>query len=239
MSWEILLYSKLSSTNDFARSLGLQGKDRIVVVADSQERGRGRKNRSWFSPPRKNLYFSILVRPHKLPVERSGIFTMVASLSISDLLDGIGINHWIKWPNDIYIGNRKLCGILNEVFPKGDSVDFVVLGVGLNVNQSFAETELEDTAVSLYEVTGRLWDRMALLLDLLEIMDRWLEVAEDKLEVLRERWIEKSCIVGKMLLVDGRRMEVLGVDENGLLVVKNQNGAIETLGAGDLYVPRR
>ncbi len=236
MSWEILLYSKLPSTNDFARSLGLQGRNRIVVVADSQERGRGRKNRPWFSPPRKNLYFSILIKPQELPVKRSGIFTMAASLSVSDLLNHIGIEHWIKWPNDIYIGRKKMCGILNEVFPKGDMVDFVVLGVGLNVNQVFSGTDLEDAATSLYEVTGRPWDRMALLLDLLDIMDGWLEKAGKELEALRESWIRRSRIVGKTLVVDGRKVEVLGVDENGFLVVKDQDGSVKTLGAGDLFV---
>ena len=238
MSWEVVLYNKLSSTNDLARSLGLQGKNRVVVVADSQERGRGRKSRIWFSPPRKNLYFSILIRPRELPVEKSGVFTMAASLSISDLLGSVNVEHWIKWPNDIYVGHKKLCGILNEVFPKGNTVDFVVLGVGFNVNQSFSGTELEDTATSLYEVTGRSWDRMSLLLDLLDIVNRWLNVAERDIEFLRKSWIEKSRIIGKGLVVDGKKVKVIGVDENGLLVVKNQEGFVETLGAGDLYVPR-
>src|SRR5512145_2072069 len=144
-------YEELGSTNDRAKELADEGAEHgEVVVAEAQTAGRGRRGRSWASPARRNLYFSVVLRP-ELPPTRAAEITLVASVAICDALRQAGVEAGIKWPNDLLASGRKIAGILTELAAEPEQVQWVVLGVGVNVNarrEDFPE-ELRGEATSL------------------------------------------------------------------------------------------
>ena len=128
-------FDYLSSTNDLAMQLGMQNAPSgTLVVAESQTKGRGRLGRSWFSPKYKGIYFSLLLRPAILP-EYSPVLTILIAVSMAEAVKEItGLDIQIKWPNDLFLNNKKLGGILTEMNAEADKINFMVMGVGLNVN---------------------------------------------------------------------------------------------------------
>ncbi len=175
MEWEIILFKRISSTNDLAKKLG-KNREALVVVADSQTSGRGRYGRKWESPPGENLYLSVSIK-EKVKLHASGIMTLISSVSVCETLDAYGIASRIKWPNDVYVRNKKICGILNEVVPgRNGYISFLVLGIGLNVNSSFKGTPLEKTATSMKEETSKIFDRMDVLFRLLDNLQKNLSL---------------------------------------------------------------
>ncbi len=155
----VVVKQKTGSTNDDARELAEHGAAAgAVVIAEEQETGRGRLGRAWHSPAGVNLMFSVLLRP-ALPAEKVGLVTIAAGVALARAVRGIcGLDARIKWPNDVRVSGKKLAGILAE---SGPALEYVVLGVGLNVNLS-AEAlpmEIRPIATSLLIETGREWRR--------------------------------------------------------------------------------
>ena len=148
---ELHCYEELGSTNDRAKELAEEGAEHgEIVVAEAQTAGRGRRGREWVSPPRRNLYFSVILRP-ELPPSRAAELTLVASIAVCDAARQAGVDAGIKWPNDLLASGKKLAGILTELATEPDRVHWVVVGVGVNVNsrpEDFPE-ELRDEATSL------------------------------------------------------------------------------------------
>jgi len=148
---EVHWFEEIASTNDRAKELADDDAEHgEVVVAETQTAGRGRRGRAWASPARRNLYFSVVLRPD-LPPVRAPELTLVASLAICDALRQAGVDAGIKWPNDLLASGKKIAGILTELAAEPDRVDWVVLGVGVNVNsrrEDFPD-ELRDTATSI------------------------------------------------------------------------------------------
>ena len=165
MQFRILHYNSLTSTNDYAKSLCAKGvQEGIVVFSDYQTRGRGRFERRWRSPKGKDLLFSIILRPYHLKANQIPILTQIAARSVQGVIDQtLRIRCTIKKPNDILIQGKKVCGILVEGSTTGkqNGADYVIVGVGLNVNSE--RRQLLKRATSLYEVTGRKHDRNELL----------------------------------------------------------------------------
>ncbi len=136
MNFNIKYFNSITSTNDKAMELLLLGCDEgTVAVAHSQTSGRGQQGASWESEAGKNLTFSIALRPKFLQAEHMFYLSKVVSLGVTDFLQLEGINAAIKWPNDIYIGNKKICGILIEQSISGEYIAHSVAGIGVNVNQ--------------------------------------------------------------------------------------------------------
>ncbi|MDP8260353.1 MAG: biotin--[acetyl-CoA-carboxylase] ligase [Candidatus Gygaella obscura] len=145
-------YRSLESTNDLAFSLALKGlSEGSIIVSDRQTKGKGRLGRKWYSP-KGGLYFSVILRP-KDSFLRLSLVTILSAVSVSSVLRRLGIDAWIKWPNDIMVGNKKICGILVEMDSTIDRVKFVIAGVGIN-NQVNA-VDLVHTATSIYEETAK------------------------------------------------------------------------------------
>ncbi len=223
MNWKVVLQKSVDSTNDEARMLGERGEFNVVVVADHQTRGRGRHGRSWESPPGENLYISLVIKD-RIKLGLSGIPTLISSVSIHDTLRSLDLNPWIKWPNDVYIGDKKIAGVLNEVHPDSKGwVRFIVLGIGLNVNSIFKGTELEKIATSIREELGRPVDRLTVLMELLERMEENLNIYRTfGPRKIAEMWMERA---GKGVTLE--------IDEGGSLVVK---GGKSTTGEGELFL---
>jgi BirA family biotin operon repressor/biotin-[acetyl-CoA-carboxylase] ligase len=176
----LLYHGTTDSTNIQAKALaGKESPEGTVVVAESQSGGRGRMGRTWVSPPGENLYFSLILRP-AVPSLRVPQLTLLVAVAIHQVLACFepSLKAMIKWPNDILVNEKKLCGVLCEMQSEPDCTHFVVVGIGINVNQAVLPPDLLDRATSLFLETGRSYSRPELLAAFLNhfepLYDAWL-----------------------------------------------------------------
>jgi BirA family transcriptional regulator, biotin operon repressor / biotin---[acetyl-CoA-carboxylase] ligase len=237
-------YEEIDSTNDRARELAEEGAEHgTVVIAEAQTAGRGRRGRGWASPARKNLYFSIVLRPD-LPPARAPELTLVASVAICEALRQAGVGAGIKWPNDVVASGRKIGGILTELAAEPDRVSWVVLGVGVNVNaraEDFPE-ELRAEATSVLLERGQPAPRALLAAACFTAIEDWLDVHSDEgFAPVREAWRERSVTLGRTVVakIEGREIEGTAedIDESGALLVRGATG-VERIHSGDVALLR-
>jgi BirA family biotin operon repressor/biotin-[acetyl-CoA-carboxylase] ligase len=237
-------YEELPSTSDLAKELAEQGAAHgEVVVADRQTAGRGRRGRPWVSPPGRNLYLSAVLRP-QLPPQRASELTLVASLAVCDACRQAGVEAGIKWPNDVLFADRKLAGILTEMASDPDAVQWVVLGVGVNLNaqpQDFP-ADLRGSATSLAIERGQVVPRALFAAALLSVLERWLDRhAEEGFGPVRRAWRERSVTLGREVRVevDGEAVEGVAedLDEGGSLIVRSAGRLVRVL-SGDVLLLR-
>ncbi|HUG37482.1 MAG TPA: biotin--[acetyl-CoA-carboxylase] ligase [Candidatus Limnocylindrales bacterium] len=231
---QLYLFGELPSTNDTLRDLARKGAgDGTVVVADEQTAGRGRFDRPWYSPPGVNLHVSVLFRPAFHPREAMR-FSFIASLALTDALAELGLSPAIKWPNDVLLTGKKVAGSFVECATRGDEIDFLILGMGVNVNVEVAALREALGPAGLYatsirEVAGSEVDRNMLGAAYLGRLDAWAaryrsEGAEPILTAWRDRDIVTGCRIearGTANAVTGR---ALGVDGLGHLVLQISPG---------------
>ena len=191
------------STNDDARELALAGcPDRTIVVADEQRNGRGRLGRRWIAPPASSLLVSLILRRPVPSILLTALCSIAVVESIADLT---GLVARIKWPNDVMLGGKKVCGILTDVLSRDDQ-PITVVGVGLNVNLIPTAAGLPSTAGSLSSELGRNVDRAALLEALLGRIDRHLKLADEGL---------RSKIWSRWEALLWRRRQAVRVEQDG------------------------
>ena len=180
----IYYYEETGSTNIDAKRLGEEGAVHgTVVVADKQNAGRGRRGRAWESPAGKDIYFTILLRPEFPPDKVSGL-TLVMALSVAEAVKGCcGQEAGIKWPNDVVLNGKKICGILTEMTMEMDYVQHVVIGTGINVNLDKMPAEIEKTATSILLESGKETTRAELLQKVLERFEINYEIYERDLDL--------------------------------------------------------
>ncbi len=151
--------------------LALKGADEGgAVIAESQEKGRGRLGRPWFSPPFLNLHLSVILRP-KIPPQQASLLTLMAAVATADTIERFsGLHPSIKWPNDILLNSRKVAGLLNEIHSETDRIHFVILGIGVNLNMDgkMIPKEIRNKATSLKEEMGQAMSRKDFLSSLLQ-----------------------------------------------------------------------
>jgi BirA family biotin operon repressor/biotin-[acetyl-CoA-carboxylase] ligase len=237
-------FEEIGSTNDRARELADEGAEHgEVVVAEAQTAGRGRRGRTWASPARRNLYFSVVLRPD-LPPVRAPELTLVASLAICDALRQAGVDAGIKWPNDLLASGKKIAGILTELAAEPDRIQWVVLGVGVNVNSRLEDfpPELREEATSVLLERGQAGPRVLFAAACFTALESWLDRHDEEgFGVIREAWRERNVTLGREVTVkvDGR--ELTGVaedlDEAGALLVRTRAG-IERITSGDVALLR-
>jgi len=241
---ELHWYEELGSTNDRAKELAEEGAEHgEVVIAEAQTAGRGRRGRSWVSPPRKNLYFSVVLRP-ELPPARAPELTLVASVALCDALRLAGVEAGIKWPNDLLASGRKIAGVLTELAAEPDRVHWAVLGAGVNVNarrEDFPE-ELRDEATSVLIERGQPAPRALLAAACFTALEDWLDRhAEEGFAPIREAWRARTVTLGREVVVKADGREIAGtaedIDETGALLVRGPAG-LERILAGDVKLVR-
>jgi BirA family biotin operon repressor/biotin-[acetyl-CoA-carboxylase] ligase len=159
---DIRVFEKTNSTNDVVEKLARDGVgEGVVVFAEAQSQGRGRLGRRWISPPRRGLWFSVLLRPNLRPQAATQLTVAAATALVRAIRDQTGLAPEIKWPNDILIRGRKVAGVLTELSAELDHIKYLILGIGVDVNLSASDfpPELRKVATSLRIETGREWHR--------------------------------------------------------------------------------
>ena len=234
----------VDSTNRVAAVLAKEGAaEGTIVLADEQTAGRGRLQRPWQSPPASNLYLSIILRPTIRPQDTPQI-TLMAGVAVAEVIATFCPGRvWIKWPNDLLIGDRKVCGILTETVTVPQGIPSVIVGIGLNVNMEKGDFDPahRKTATSLREETG--WDhsRERILLSLCQRFEDWYDrFLRDGLAPVREKWLACTEMTGKRLRVSFRgeiREGIFsGIDSDGALLIAETGGNVERVTAGDATV---
>jgi BirA family biotin operon repressor/biotin-[acetyl-CoA-carboxylase] ligase len=239
---KIFHFVETDSTNIRAKVLADQGEpEGTIVIAESQTVGRGRRGRTWFSPSGEGIYVSLILRP-ALPPDEISRLTLLASVAVAETLLALtSLPVKIKWPNDLIAGGKKLGGILTQVSTEMDAVDYVIIGLGLNVHtpaNGFPE-DLRDKATSIFRETGAPCSRIDLLRLYLEKMETWYNLSgSEGFSRVLERWKELSDVIGRQVSVDflnGRHTgEVLDIDESGALILRDQEGKLQRIVSGDI-----
>ena len=240
-------YPEIGSTNDEAFRLGLQGAaEGTAIFADSQNTGKGRMQRVWHSPAGVNIYTSVILSP-SFDAARAPQISLAAGVAAAEMMDFYFPNQiHLKWPNDILIGGKKVCGILTQMKTSGSGIDFVVVGIGINVNSRYDQfpEDIRDIATSLSIVSGRTMAREELIIHLYENMAKWYrELAKSGFGAIREKWLSLSPMIGHRVSV-GFGVETIsgkavGLGEDGsLMLCTAENGIIKVL-AGDATILKR
>lgn len=234
-------YEEVGSTNDIAAArAAAAAPEGTVVIAAAQRSGRGRLGRTWFSPAGSGLYVSVVLRPST--TSAASLVTLAASVGIAEgIAESTGLMPEIKWPNDLLAPatRRKLCGILVESSGTGGSVDYAVLGFGLNVRPSAYPPEVRDRAGSLEEELGRAVDPAPVLVGTLAgLVRRYEEVIGGGAERVLARWQElaprsRGTAVEWQARGGMRRGIAAGIDAGGALLVRTETG-IERIVSGEV-----
>lgn len=236
---EIITLESIDSTQSYMRKLAGEGApEGTVVIALEQKLGRGRMNRTWFSP-KGGLWFSLLLRP-SIPPKDLHKLTLLLGVAVATTLVSFGVKASLKWPNDVLIDHKKVCGILLEASTDTDRVEYVIAGVGMNANNSLAEfpEEIRNSAISLKEVMGTKIDRAELLSRILKnTEDLYLEASERGFSRVISIWRSLSCTLGQMvevhLLTGTLTGLALDIDEDGSLILKCEDG-VRKVYSGDV-----
>lgn len=239
----VIYHESLKSTNTLAKDLAIQGcPEGTVVLTEEQTQGRGRRGRTWLSPGRENLLFSVVLRPAMGP-ERVFVLTMIMALAAVDGVNAVcGLTAGIKWPNDLYLQGKKLGGILTEFSTRERSVDYVVLGLGLNANWNPAgEEQISNPATSLLAASGRRTDRNELLIRILGFLDLYYrDVLSGRIDSFYRRWNDLSMILGREIAVESEGERITGravrIDEVGALIIEERGGRERRIMNGEVSV---
>ena len=238
----IFHFRQTDNTNNQAKALAYEGApEGALVIAEEQSQGRGRRGRTWFSPHSQGIYATVILRP-LIPLSETPKLTLLAAVAAAEALETqTGLPIRIKWPNDILANGRKLAGILTEIGTEMDAVDFAVIGMGLNVNvpQASFPSDLRYPATSILIETGRPFPRIRLLQSWLEALEKYYSLLlQGDFDNILSRWKFLTDIVGSRVAVEmpGHRYigEVQDVDGNGVLILKESDGALQRIFSGDV-----
>lgn len=238
-----IVYAKeMDSTNIQAKKLGENdAADGTLVVTEKQTAGRGRRGKSWVSPT-GNCYFSVLLRP-EIPADRASMITLLAAMGLAKAIKRVSqLNTMIKWPNDVIANGKKLCGILTESSTDLEYINYAVVGIGINTNQTEFPEEIRDTASSIRLETGGKINRAELLGAFLDEFERYYETflkTEDLSSLSKEY---NSLLVNrgkevKIIEQDRERvLNAIGIDDRGGLIVEDSHGNQEIIISGEVSV---
>lgn len=238
----ILFHETLDSTNLEAKRLALNTEESgILVVANEQEAGRGRLGRNWYSEKGTGLWSSLLLRPDIEP-EASFKMTLIAAVSVAKAIREVtGLESKIKWPNDIVVNRKKVCGILTEMSAEWQKINYLVVGVGINVNQEHFPEDIKTIASSLRIESGQVVSRQELLKNYLNQMAYYIralnesQIASELLEVYKNL----SATLGQQVRVIGKEERIgraLDLNDEGALLVAFEDGTEAYVNYGEVSV---
>lgn len=242
----VCVYESVDSTNTECTRLANAGaKHGTVVLAKSQTAGRGRRGRSWDSPLGENLYFSLLLKPDVMP-DKAPMLTLIMALAAAEGIENLtGLRPMIKWPNDLVMEGKKICGILTEMHMAGHKIDHVVIGVGINVRKRTFPEELQEKAESLENVCGAAAGEIsvqALLEAVLQAFEKRYAVFEQTGDLSFLQRVYNDCLVNwdrEVTVLEGQnsyRGIARGINAGGELLVELADGTVKSVYAGEVSV---
>jgi len=235
---KITVFESIDSTNNYAKKTASDGAEHgTVIVADTQTAGRGRLGRSFVSPENTGLYMSIIIRPH-FDLQTVSLITSAVACATSEAVEKLcGVKTGIKWVNDLYMNGRKICGILTEATLDLEmkSLDYAVIGIGVNVRKCDFGEELNKTVTSVEQETGTVIDRNVLCAEILNSTEKYLDMIKSReyLSYYREREI----LTGHVITANAGNEKIIGkavgIDENANLVIILDDGTERHLSSGE------
>lgn len=236
---KVIHLESVDSTNDYLKKIGKEVQEGTVVISEEQTRGKGRLGRSWKSQSKEGIWMSIILKPEIMPY-KAPFLTLIAGAAIVKTLNNLKVPAKIKWPNDIIINNKKVSGILTELDAEIDRINYIIVGIGMNVKNLNFDKELEEKATSLYKenyylsrvelVSKILYEFELLYKDYIENNSK-----ERTLKICRQY----SAIINKEIYIikdnEKQLVECIDINNNGNLIVKNNNEIQEIL-SGEISI---
>lgn len=239
----IYYFDEIDSTNNEAKKKAENGAPHgTLVITECQSGGRGRRGKKWVSPSRSGIWMSLILRPYILP-NNASMLTLVAALAVAGAISKYkNIECQIKWPNDIVINGKKVCGILTEMSAEQDAVNYVVIGIGINVNTTQFDEDIRGIASSLVVQTGIEIKRSQLVADFAKEFENYYNVfiQTSDLSNLVDEYNKMLINVEREVKIIDTKGEftgtAIGIDNNGELLVKCKDGSIQKIMAGEVSV---
>lgn len=232
------------STQKIAHKLANEGApEGTVVVADEQKIGRGRLDRSWFSPKSTGIWMSIVLRP-EIPPQQSPQLTLLVAVSVvRGIFKATGIDCQIKWPNDVLINGRKVVGILTELQSESDRINAVIIGIGVNVNQqsSHFPKELREKATSLAIEKGERINRANIIQAIFkELEDLYIDYLKEGFSVVKMLWESHAISIGKQITAKTLKGTIqgkaIGITDDGVLMLEDEMGQLHYIYSADIEI---
>lgn len=237
---ELHYFETVDSTNDMAKKMGFKAEEGTVVIAEMQESGRGRKGDRWVSP-KGGIWLSVILKPGILPVHAPRL-TLMAGVAVVRTIRQFGADASIKWPNDVVIDGKKVCGILTEMDAEVDHIGFVVIGIGINANVSVDELpeELREGSTSLSSINGENINRAAFVQALLRSLEaEYLRFKVEGFSKILEDWISLSDTIGRQVeVITPQKIiagKATGITAEGALIVETAEGMQEVMAGRCIY----
>lgn len=237
----VLHFDTISSTNDYAKEIGNKVNGGTLIISEEQTRGKGRLGKIWRANVGEGIWMSLIIKP-KIEPFRAPFLTLVAGASIVKALNNLGVETSIKWPNDIIINNKKLCGILTEMSAEMERVNYIVIGIGINVKTIDFPNEIKDKATSLYKEGYDNISRVDIVKQICIEFEKLYKGyildgnKKDTLDICRKH----SPIINKQVyILKNNKKELvkcIDISENGNLIIKDRTGHIKEIISGEISI---
>ena len=240
---EIEYFESTDSTNNRIRSFAENGrKEGLLAVAEEQTGGKGRWGRNWVSPKETGIWISLLLRPQIEPQKASMVTILAALALVKAIKRTIDLDVQIKWPNDVIINGKKVCGILTEMSAELEAIHYIIVGIGINANTEQFDEEIMDRATSIYLESGKKIKKAKLIAEFCQEFEQLYEIFIERgdLENVKEEY--ESCLIniGKTVKIIKNKQELIrkaiGINELGELIVEDDKGTRETVFSGEVSV---
>ena len=238
----IIFLPEVGSTNDYAKELGANGAPSgTVIIAAKQMAGKGRLGRSWDGGAGLDIYLTILLRP-EIKGEYAARLTLLAGICVAKTINEISEKKaGIKWPNDVVIEGKKICGILTESAFKGAEIDYAALGIGININREIFPDELSDKATSLRLESGKCYNRADIIKQVISLFDKYYsEFLKSGTASFIEEYRSLCVNIGKTVAIYENgisyRAQAVGIDKSGALEIVIANGTKRLIESGEVSV---
>ncbi|CAM3978724.1 biotin--[acetyl-CoA-carboxylase] ligase [Lederbergia lenta] len=240
----ILYFDTIDSTQNKANEVArMDAPEGTIVIAEEQTSGRGRMAREWHSSKHKGIWMSLILRP-QLPPEKAPQFTLITAIAIARAIEEVtGKEPEIKWPNDILFHGKKMTGILTELHSEADKINFIIIGIGLNVNQEMPDfpEEVREIATSLAIENGKKVSRVILLQHILKNFEKYYQLYLEKgFGTLKVIWESYVTSIGKSIIARTISGEIvgkaLGITEEGVLKIQDAEGQIHYVYSADIEI---
>ncbi|MGI5892148.1 MAG: biotin--[acetyl-CoA-carboxylase] ligase [Bacillota bacterium] len=239
--WKIYWKKQVDSTNNVLRQMAQENAPSFTaLVAEEQSAGKGRLGRCWHSPAGAGIWLSILLRP-ELASNMAQFFTLTIAVAIAEALSGLGWPIFIKWPNDLLLNGKKVCGILAEIQADMDTLHWVVVGMGINYHHCTLPTDIKDLAISLNTIKATYYSRAEITAKILSSIEKYYHMLCQKgFRPIREKWLQYACCIGKNItantLSGSYEGKSLDMDDHGYLILQLSDGSTKKINAGDIII---